>query len=84
MGVNAGPVIFRDSDYFGRTVNVASRIAAFARPGEVLVSDSVVAASKPEGVTYADIGPIVLQGLLNPVNLHVAIRARVSEDSASG
>ncbi len=83
VGVNAGPVIFRDSDYFGRTVNVASRIAAFARPGEVLVSDSVVAASKPDGVTYADIGPIVLQGLVNPVNLHVAIRARVSEDSAS-
>jgi adenylate cyclase len=27
VGVNAGRVIFRDGDYFGRTVNVASRIA---------------------------------------------------------
>jgi class 3 adenylate cyclase len=31
----------RDGDYFGRTVNVASRIADYARPGEVLVSDEV-------------------------------------------
>src|SRR6266700_124162 len=38
VGVNAGPVVFRDGDYFGRTVNIAARIAARAGPGEVLVS----------------------------------------------
>src|SRR5205823_5240020 len=36
MGVNAGKVVFRDGDYFGRTVNIAARIADYARPGEVL------------------------------------------------
>jgi hypothetical protein len=41
VGINAGNVIFRDGDYFGRTVNVASRIADYARPGEVLVSGEV-------------------------------------------
>ena len=31
-------MIFQEGDYYGQTVNVASRIAEYARPGEVLVS----------------------------------------------
>jgi adenylate cyclase len=38
VGIHAGPVIFQEGDYFGRTVNLAARIAEYARPGEVLVS----------------------------------------------
>jgi adenylate cyclase len=38
FGIHAGPVIFQEGDYFGRTVNLAARIAEYARPGEVLVS----------------------------------------------
>ena len=37
LGVNAGPVIVRDADFYGRTVNVAARLIDYARPGEVLV-----------------------------------------------
>ena len=33
VGLHAGPVLFQDGDYFGRTVNVASRIADYARRG---------------------------------------------------
>ena len=33
VGVHAGPVVLRDGDYFGRTVNLAARIAAKAGPG---------------------------------------------------
>ena len=43
VGINADNVTYRDGDYFGRTVNVASRIADDARPGEVLVSGEVQA-----------------------------------------
>ena len=39
VGLHAGPVVFQDGDYFGRTVNLAARIAAHAGPGQVLVSD---------------------------------------------
>jgi adenylate cyclase len=41
-GVHAGPVIERDRDLFGRTVNLASRIAEVPRPGEVLTTQAVV------------------------------------------
>jgi adenylate cyclase len=39
IGINAGAVVAQEGDYFGRTVNVASRIADYARPHEVLVSE---------------------------------------------
>jgi adenylate cyclase len=42
VGLHAGPVLFQEGDYFGRTVNIASRIADYARPGEVVVSREVM------------------------------------------
>src|SRR3954451_11549815 len=38
IGINAGPVLYRDGDYFGREVNLASRVVARARGGEVLAT----------------------------------------------
>jgi class 3 adenylate cyclase len=53
-------------------VNVAARIADYARQGEVLVSDEVVAASETPRVAYDPIGPVELKGLTEAVSLHVA------------
>lgn len=63
VGIHAGPVLFQEGDYFGRTVNIASRIAAYARPGEILVSQEVVNASALDGVTFTSIGPADLKGV---------------------
>jgi adenylate cyclase len=70
VGVNAGPVIFRDGDYFGRTVNVAARIASRAGPGEVLVSSDVVEVVESDGLRFEQIGPVELKGLSKPMVLH--------------
>jgi adenylate cyclase len=75
VGVNAGRVIFRDGDYFGRTVNVASRIADYARPGEVLVSDEVKQRWDGEGVKFEPIGPVALKGLRDELTLYAVSRA---------
>jgi adenylate cyclase len=74
FGVNAGRVIFRDGDYFGRTVNVASRIADYARPGEVLVSDDVKDLWKGDGVRFEPIGPVALKGVRDELKLYTASR----------
>ena len=37
-GCTAGTTLYRDGDYFGRDVNLASRVVARARGGEVLVT----------------------------------------------
>jgi adenylate cyclase len=38
VGMHTGTAVCRGDDWFGSAVNVASRIADFARPGEVIVS----------------------------------------------
>jgi adenylate cyclase len=74
VGLHAGPVLFQQGDYFGRTVNVAARIADYARQGEVLVSQEVVDATDGTQVVFAEIGPVELKGLTESVRLHVARR----------
>jgi class 3 adenylate cyclase len=69
-------VVSQDSDYFGRTVNVAARITYYARPGEVLVSDQVVAdTDRLEGVRIEPVGPVSLEGLSAPITLYTAVHA---------
>jgi adenylate cyclase len=75
VGVNAGRVIFRDGDYFGRTVNVAARIADYARPGEVLVGEEVKQQWHGDGVAFQPIGPVALKGLKDEITLYSAARA---------
>ena len=69
VGIHAGPVVFQEGDYFGRTVNIAARIAEYARPGEVLVTQEVVDAADLDGVGFTAIGPIELKGVAEPLNL---------------
>jgi adenylate cyclase len=74
VGLHAGPVLFQEGDYFGRTVNIASRIAEYARPGEVLVTREVVEESKGSGCRFTEIGPVELKGVQGAVELHSAQR----------
>jgi adenylate cyclase len=75
VGLHAGPVVFQDGDYFGRTVNVAARIADYARPGELLVSQEVVDASGGVPATFTPIGPVELKGVSGPLDLHRVARS---------
>jgi adenylate cyclase len=69
VGLHAGPVLFQQGDYFGQTVNLSSRIADYARPGEVLVSQAVAEASAGQGVRFGDVGPVELKGVSGAVHL---------------
>ncbi len=40
-GLASGPVLFRDGDYFGPVVNLASRIVDVARPRTIVASDEL-------------------------------------------
>jgi len=68
VGVDAGPVVLRDGDYFGRTVNLAARIADYARPGEVLVTDRVRERAGPD-FAFEAVGAAELKGIAEPVAL---------------
>ena len=75
VGIDAGPVIFQEGDYYGRTVNIAARIAEYARPGEVLVSQEVVDAADGAPVTFTEIGPVELKGVSGALHLSSARRS---------
>jgi adenylate cyclase len=75
VGIHAGPVIFQEGDYFGRTVNLAARIAEYARPGEVLVSQEVVDAADAAPVSFMEIGPVELKGVPGTLRLYIARRS---------
>ena len=69
VGLHAGPVLYQEGDYFGQTVNLTSRIADYARSGEVLVSRAVADASTDERIAFDEIGPVALKGVSGTVHL---------------
>jgi adenylate cyclase len=73
-GVAAGPVVMQDGDYFGRTVNLASRIARGATAGQTLVSELVAELLDDACLTFREVGPLELKGFAEPVTVFVATR----------
>src|SRR4051812_16712353 len=70
IGVNAGHVIYRDGDYFGREVNLASRVVARARGGEVLVTGQALDDLRESSHLRIDnIGQVKLKGFNDPHSL---------------
>jgi adenylate cyclase len=75
VGLHAGPVIFREGDYYGQTVNLASRIADYAQAGEVIVSQSVVDAAAGAPVAFRGVGLVELKGVTDAMELYAAARS---------
>jgi adenylate cyclase len=70
IGVHHGVTLYRDGDYFGRDVNLAARVVARARGGEVLVTDTVTEAMRRvDHLRFEDIGQVKLKGFDEPRGL---------------
>jgi adenylate cyclase len=77
-GVAAGPVVFQDGDYYGRTVNMAARIASRAAAGQTLVTREVAELADGGKVRFREIGPVDLKGFSAPVPVYEAAPHAVS------
>jgi adenylate cyclase len=82
VGVNAGPMIYDEGDYFGRTVNIAARIASQASEDRVLVGEDLVRVVERQGFQVREVGQFDLKGIAEPVTLYEAMR--VTPSSVSG
>ena len=78
IGIHTGPVIFQDGDVYGRTVNLASRIASHATAGQVLASEATVRRATLEDVRFEPLGGATLKGVERPVDLYRAFRAEAT------
>ncbi|MBL0373487.1 hypothetical protein JJB09_15760 [Rhizobium sp. KVB221] len=68
-GVNHGPIIRRDHDIFGSTVNIAARVAARASPGQLLATRPIAEAAQAGGILVKTIGPAALRSVAGEVDL---------------
>jgi adenylate cyclase len=74
IGIHYGETLYRDGDYYGREVNQASRVAARAAGGEVLVTRPVVEQANGK-LAFQRIGEVRLKGFADTTEVFLA-RAR--------
>ncbi len=74
IAVHCGVALFRDGDYYGRDINIASRVAARSAGGEVLVTRPVVQVAKEGGphLEFERIGEVTLKGFSDSTEVFVA------------
>lgn len=85
-GVASGPAHIRAGDYYGHSVNLASRVTGVARPGSVLCTEAVRDRAGPQ-FAWSFAGRHKLKGVAEPVALFRARRlesAPAAEPPAGG
>ncbi|TMM09177.1 MAG: MerR family transcriptional regulator [Actinobacteria bacterium] len=78
IGIHYGEALYRDGDYYGRDVNIASRITDRSAGGEVLVTRPVVDHAGPH-LEFDRIGEIKLKGFSEPTEMFLA-RGKEGDD----
>jgi class 3 adenylate cyclase len=76
VGLNTGPAVERDGDYFGSTVNLAARLSQAARGGEVLLTEATRAAARRRRPRLEQRGPRTFRNAPDPVVVYAALRRR--------
>jgi adenylate cyclase len=76
IGLHWGTPTERRGDLIGHDVNLTSRIVNVAGAGELVLSDAAKGAAESgcPGVTFEELGPVVLKGIPAPVALFRATR----------
>jgi adenylate cyclase len=73
-GLNSGDAIHEGGDFFGNTVNVASRIMGRAKGGQALISEATrQLIGEMEGVRFVDLGRRQLRGIQGRTRLYEAV-----------
>ncbi|MDQ8043209.1 MAG: adenylate cyclase regulatory domain-containing protein [Solirubrobacteraceae bacterium] len=76
IGLAHGPAVTRAGDWFGRPVNLASRITGVARAGSVVTDRATRdAIGSDDSVTWSTVGDRRLKGISSGVRLYRARRA---------
>ena len=75
-GLSFGEVVTRHGDYYGPVVNLASRLADEAIPGEVLVDPAVAEAVVVDGLVFEPAGRRLLKGFSEAVRVSTLVDRR--------
>jgi len=72
VGIHCGVALYRDGDYYGRDVNIASRVAARSAGGEVLVTRPVVDQTANNHLRFERIADVRLKGFRLSTEIFIA------------
>lgn len=76
VGMHSGPALERSGDWFGATVNLASRVSGAANPGEVLVTaDTRRQCGEQDGIEFEARGGRHFKHIPEPVPVYLATDA---------
>ena len=74
IGINLGGVVVEAGDLFGDGVNMAARLEALAKPGEICVSAMVYEAVRyKRTVEFVDLGQKIVKGFSEPIRVYAAV-----------
>jgi adenylate cyclase len=72
-GLHTGPAVGRGGDWWGATVNIAARVAAAARAGQILLTEATRrAAGQTDSIRLRELGPLRLKNITLPVQVYAA------------
>ncbi len=72
IAIHYGVALYRDGDYYGREINLASRVAARSAGGEVLVTRPVVEYSQTPHLEFERIAEVTLKGFSESTEIFIA------------
>jgi adenylate cyclase len=81
VGLACGEALGRAGDWYGRPVNLASRVTAYARPGSVLATNEVRDAAEGD-YSWSKAGIRRFKGIREPVGLQRVRRPEASQADA--
>ena len=84
VGVEAGTMLYEGGDYFGRTVNLAARIASEAGPGQVLAGEGVAAHARSPGFRLTELRRFRLKGITGEVAIFEVTSSQEPVDAGGG
>jgi DNA-binding SARP family transcriptional activator/class 3 adenylate cyclase/ABC-type glycerol-3-phosphate transport system substrate-binding protein len=83
VGIDAGEAVPLGTGFRGRALNMAARLCARARPGEVLVTPELVhLAGAVDDIRFDDRGPVRLKGISKPANILAVSRPTTSQQAS--
>jgi class 3 adenylate cyclase len=72
VGAAVGEPVEQNNDLFGSTVQLAARLCAHAQPEQILVSSTIAELCLGKGLSFEEVGEVVLKGFGSPVRAHAA------------
>jgi class 3 adenylate cyclase len=80
IGLHLGDIIAYDDDVFGDTVNIAARLEAEARPGSIVLSDSVYEQVRDKvALPFRDLGRRTVKNIDRPIRMYALDGAALAE-----